>query len=132
MMLRASLVAAGLLIPTLAAAASFAGNWRGEWTDPEFNQRGRTTIRVDRSGHFSGPIDNDTLGLVGTVDGTIAANGATTMRYTYDGGATYGTARGTMRRVGDRLHGEVHFATEDGRSLGDGSFELDDATSTAL
>jgi hypothetical protein len=61
----------------------FGGTWSGTWSDA--TQSGTLKVTVTEDGGMTGSIVNDTLGLNGTVSGTVQNNGDVTSTYLYPG-----------------------------------------------
>ena len=66
----------------------------------------------------------------GPLRGTVADDGAATLRYTYDKGRTTYRAVGSFRSGDGRLTGEVDFLAPNGVQIGHGVFRLAPAQAT--
>lgn len=75
--------------------SSFAGNWAGTFKDLVNQQSGSLSVTVSKDNKAVGSIYNSTIGVSGSVSGTISNTGIASMTYTYPG-AVY-TANGIMR-----------------------------------
>ena len=85
----------------VAPDSPFMGFWIGTWTDSTNAQSGTAQIVINKDGDASGTITNTTLGIQGTVSGSINEHGVTSFTCRYPSN-TY-SDRGTLL-IGDSGH----------------------------